>query len=484
MNHIRYSFASLLVVLSLLVGTVRGVAAPPTFAEWRDACAKLPTNRSLAGRMPPRELLPLQTFGEMDRVLDAFFAIATNGPLANPTNWVGTVPERDTFLNTQRGWFVAPQIPFEPFAQKLLLPPNARVFLEGDLHGDIHSLLAVLGRLNERKLLDGFQITDPDFYIIFLGDYTDRGFYGVEVLYTLLRLKLANADRVHFVRGNHEDLNLVSRYGFLAEGQAKYGRSFNAARILRAYDFLPVVIYLGAGNEFAQVNHGGMEPGYAPGKLLAAGGPLRFELLGKLQQAAYLKQHPDWLTNDATSLAGTREYYSDFTPTSPTVPSVIGFMWNDFTVFADEPGFTRNPDRAFVYGRTAVQHLLKTLGTGNAKVRTVIRAHQHSGIPNPLMTRLIAGNGLFRHWQETNSPSAVLASAASLANTLEHSETRSMPEGSVWTFNVVPDSVYGSGCDFSFVTFGILRMGPQFSDWRIEVERLTVPKLERTRNDQ
>ncbi|MBC8001036.1 MAG: serine/threonine protein phosphatase [Opitutaceae bacterium] len=484
MNRARHLIVSLLFVLSLSGGTVRGAEAPPTFAEWRAACAKLPTNRSLAGRMPPKALLPLQTFDELERVLDGFLAVATNGPLANPTNWVGTVPARHTFLNTQRGWFAPPQIPFEPFAQKLVLPANARVFLEGDLHGDVHSLLAVLGRLNERKLLDGFQIIDPDLHVIFLGDYTDRGLYGVEVLYTLLRFKLANPDRVHFARGNHEDLGLVSRYGFLAEGQAKYGRAFNAAKILRAYDFLPVVIYLGAGSDFAQVNHGGMEPGYSPGGLLTAEGSLRFQLLGPLQQAAYLKQHPEWLTNDTASLAEAREHYRDFIPTSPTLPSVIGFMWNDFTVFGDEPAFTRNPDRAFVYGRTAVQHILKTVSTDRAKVRTVIRAHQHSGIPNPLMRRLVASHGLFRHWQEPTSPNAALESASLLATKVERSETRALPDGSVWTFNVSPDSVYGTGCDFSFVTYGILQLGEQFSDWRMAVESLTVPKLERFANDE
>ena len=472
----RKTLACLLGALLLFAATARSADAPPTFAEWRTACAKLPTNRSLAGRQPPRELLPLQTFAELDRALDGFLALATNGPLANPTNWVGAVPERDTFLNPQRGWFTPPQIPFEPFAQKLQLPANAKVFLQGDLHGDIHSLLAVLDRLNERKLLAGFQIADADLHIVFLGDYTDRGHYGVEVLYTLLRLKLANPERVHFARGNHEDLDLIARYGFLAEGQAKYGRTFNAAKILRAYDFLPVVIYLGTGTDFAQVNHGGMEPGFSPGKLLVAEGSLRFQLLGKIMQADFLQQNPGLFKGDPASLAAAQGQFHNFTPMSPTSPSVLGFMWNDFTVFADETAFSHNPDRAFVYGRSAAQFILQSMSSDRARVHAVIRAHQHSGIPNPMMRRLIASKGLFRHWQETNSPLASSASSSALVSVIEKSEVRPIPEGSVWTFNVVPDSVYGAGCDFSFVTFGLLQLRPQFSDWQIEVESLTVPK--------
>jgi hypothetical protein len=454
-------------------GLLPAAERPPTFAEWLEDCAELPGNRTLAGRLPPRESLPLQSFAELDRVLNAFFGVVTNGPLAGKTHWVGDAALPGTFLNVQRAWFLDPPIPFQPFAQKLVLPPAAKVFLQGDLHGDLHSLLAVLRRLNDRQLLDGFAIKDPDLHVIFLGDYTDRGVYGVEVLYTLLRLKLANPDRVHFARGNHEDLSLIARYGFLAEGRAKFGAAFNAAKILRAYDFLPVVIYLGVGDDFVQLCHGGMEPGYAPATLLAAPGTNRFEFIGKLRQAEFAAKNPGWLESDPTSLAAVKEFYRDFTPTEPTMPEVLGFMWNDFTVFSDEPAFAHNPDRAFVYGRPAVQHILSKAGGGKAKVHAVIRGHQHSGIPNPLMRRLVASQGLFRHWQETNSPSAQTAASSALSSQLETTPARPIPEGSVWTFNVAPNSVYGAGCNFDFVTFGLLKLGAKFGDWRMEVESFT-----------
>ncbi len=464
--------------ICLLAGLLAGdrlfaAERPSTFAEWLEACAELPTNRALAGRLPPRENLPLQSFAELDRALDGFFGVVTNGPLATADQWVGDAASPGTFLNVQRAWFLDPPIPFQPFAQKLVLPPNAKVFLQGDLHGDIHSLLAVLRRLNDRQLLDGFAIKDPDLNVIFLGDYTDRGLFGVEVLYTLLRLKLANPDRVHFARGNHEDLSLIARYGFLAEGRAKFGAAFNAAKILRAYDFLPVVIYLGVGNDFVQLCHGGMEPGYSPAGLLGASGTNRFEFLGKLRQAEFAKQNAGWLGGDAEATAAVKEFYRDFTPTEPTQPEVLGFMWNDFTVFTDEPAFAHNPDRAFVYGQPAVRHILAKAGGAGAKVHAVIRGHQHSGIPNPLMRRLVASQGVFRHWQETHSPAAQAAASETLSPRLETEKSRPIPEGSVFTFNVAPDSVYGSGCNFDFVTFGLLRLAEKFKDWRIDVESFT-----------
>ena len=450
---------------------------PPTFAAWKAACDRLPANRSLGSRRPPASLLPLRTFAELDAALDGFFTQATQGPLSSAGSWVGSPPARDPFFNIGRAWFTGPGTAFEPFVQKLSLPPGDRVLLVGDLHGDIRSLLAMLTRWQERKWLDGFVVSEPGLQVVFLGDYTDRGQYGIEVLYTLLRLKEANPARVHLVRGNHEDASLVSRYGFLAEGESKYGSAFQPVRILRAYDFLPVALYLGSGTDFVQTCHGGMEPGFDPSVLLAAPGTNRFQLIGPLRQRAFLRANPQWLAGDATSAAAASREFEDFTPAAPTSPTILGFMWNDFTVFADEPAFSRNPDRAFVYGRPAVEELLRLASRGGASVHGVIRAHQHSGILNPMMRRLVASHGVFRHWQETQSPVAVAATPAALARTLETNSTRTLPENGVWTLNVSPDSVYGVGCGFNVATFALLQLGPRYSDWRLTVENVDVPGL-------
>lgn len=463
--------------LGLMVGLLFSVAADePSFAAWRTRCEALPYNRELNGRLPPRASLPLDSAASLEQVVDAFFAQCTNGPLANPTNWVGTAPARDGFFNVGRSWFMPPTITFEPFVEKLALAPGTRVFLEGDLHGDIHALLAVLTRLQERQWLDGFKVIQPGVQIVFLGDYTDRGLYGVEVLYTLLRLRIENPGVVHLVRGNHEDVTLAARYGFLAEAQAKYGAAFNIPKIMRVYDFLPVALYLGSGGEFAQCCHGGMEPGFAPGPLLAAGGTNRFRLVGALKQATFLREHPEWLAADKASAAAAREHLRDFEPAAPISPTVLGFMWNDFTVFARDPAFAADPDRAFVYGQSAVEFLLRLAGTAGGRVHAVFRGHQHSSVPNPLMQRLVASRGLFRHWQEPTAPAGG-ENASGLAARLDVAPSRKIPEGSVWTFNVAPDSVYGAGCQFDFATFGLLEVAPEFEAWRIEVE--TVPVLRR-----
>jgi hypothetical protein len=446
----------------------------PSYTEWRASCADLPSNRSLNGRFPATDILPLKSFGEFEKVLDAFLNVATNSTLNVSSNWVGAVPAQDTFFNIQRAWFMSPPIPFQPFAQKLQLPADAKIVVQGDLHGDIRSLLMVLNQLNEKKWLDGFKITDPKRYMLFLGDFTDRGAYGIEVLYTLFRLKIANPDRVYFSRGNHEDLTLVARYGFFAELQSKYGRAVNVAKLLRAYDFLPVVIYVGTEYDFVQMNHGGMEPGYDPGELISSPGAARYQLIGELRQKTYHERHPGWLGEDASSVNIANANFTDFTPQSPTTPSVLGFMWNDFTVYAEEPAFGYDPGRAFVYGETAAQHVLKTSSTKEHKIHAVIRAHQHSGIDNPMMRRLVASNGAFRHWQATDKKAYESTAPGQLQQYLDISPERPIPEGSVWTFNVSPDSVYGMGCNFDFVTSGVLSLAPEFAAWKLQIASFVV----------
>jgi hypothetical protein len=225
-------------------------------------CNSLPPNRKLNGRLPNNDQLPLKDLKEFKWLLDQFFEKQLTGPLSVDENWLGNKPSKETFFNTSKVYFEKGGIPFEPFAQKLNLNPESKVLFHGDLHGDLHSLNEWLKHLNREGLLDGFKATDPNLNLMFLGDYTDRGAYGVEVMYVLLRLRVENPGQVWMARGNHEDIQLTMNYGFLKEATAKYGPEFPIKRLSRIYDFLPVVIYAGHGHDYIQCNHGGMEPGY------------------------------------------------------------------------------------------------------------------------------------------------------------------------------------------------------------------------------
>jgi len=453
----------------------------PEFAQWRAACAKLPSNRVLLGQAATTKLeTALPAFDEVARALRVAFESFKTGSMNPAAHWVGGKPKAAEFFNTNRAYFLKPPIPFQPFAQKLQVPAGSEVIFHGDFHGDIHSFIATLDSLNQAGTLDGFRLAKPNCYMVFLGDYTDRGFYGIEVLYTLLRLKLANPDRVFMARGNHEDVQMIPTYGFLAECQKKYANLFNPALIGRLYDFFPVVIYVGSGTDFLQCNHGGMEPGYLPGALLDAKPAVAYQLLGQVTGGAFLAGHPELLkTADVSRRDFLKTTIRDYTPLAPMSPMINGFMWNDFTVFASEPGLGYMDGRGFVYGKAGTRIVLDASAGATARVRGVFRAHQHSSAVNPMMRRLVAGNGLFRHWHEHDSLAKANVTAATLRSEckLEYSAERPLKDGSVWTFNVAPDSYYGRGNSYKFDTYGVLTTGEAFADWKLRVVHQVVPVL-------
>ena len=79
------------------------------------------------------------------------------------------------------------------------LPPKGKVVLVGDLHGDLASLTHIL-------VNSGFveQESENPTYLVFLGDYGDRGEESPEVYGSVLSLKNIFKKRVVLLRGNHE----------------------------------------------------------------------------------------------------------------------------------------------------------------------------------------------------------------------------------------------------------------------------------------
>ena len=53
--------------------------------------------------------------------------------------------------------------------------------------------------------------------MLFLGDYVDRGEYGVEVVAYLFVLKLKYPQDVFLLRGNHESRDMATSFNFRAQ---------------------------------------------------------------------------------------------------------------------------------------------------------------------------------------------------------------------------------------------------------------------------
>lgn len=72
-------------------------------------------------------------------------------------------------------------------------PETKRIIVVGDLHGDFASFVSALDIQREK----------PGSYILFLGDYGDRGTKGIEITEALI--KLSREPGVVALKGNHEE---------------------------------------------------------------------------------------------------------------------------------------------------------------------------------------------------------------------------------------------------------------------------------------
>lgn len=68
----------------------------------------------------------------------------------------------------------------------------------GDLHGNFYDLILF------ERLLWNFSPTLSPCNLLFLGDYIDRGDYGIEIIAYLFAYKYKNPNKIFLLRGNHE----------------------------------------------------------------------------------------------------------------------------------------------------------------------------------------------------------------------------------------------------------------------------------------
>jgi hypothetical protein len=122
------------------------------------------------------------------------------------------------------------------------------VYAHADLHGDVKSLMLFLQELRAKGVIDNHWRIRPENRVIFLGDYIDRGFYGLEVLYTLMILAYNNPERVTLIRGNHENKSIYVRYnGNEMEGKIKALGQDSITffeQLDRFFETLPSALYL------------------------------------------------------------------------------------------------------------------------------------------------------------------------------------------------------------------------------------------------
>ncbi|CAG9462338.1 unnamed protein product [Pedinophyceae sp. YPF-701] len=89
----------------------------------------------------------------------------------------------------------------------------------GDLHGQFGDLMRLFEEYGAPSMTGDIAYID----YLFLGDYVDRGRHSLETVCLLLALKVEHPDHVHLIRGNHEDEDINSLFGFRDECMDRLG---------------------------------------------------------------------------------------------------------------------------------------------------------------------------------------------------------------------------------------------------------------------
>ena len=124
---------------------------------------------------------------------------------------------------------------------------SAPVIICGDIHGQIYDLIELFKKGGDM----------PSSRYVFMGDYVDRGYNGVEVLELLLALKIKYPEHITLLRGNHESRQICFAYGFYEEITRKYGNANAWEYFTDLFDYLPLAALV-EGKIFCV--HGGLSP--------------------------------------------------------------------------------------------------------------------------------------------------------------------------------------------------------------------------------
>lgn len=341
--------------------------------------------------------IQLITLEEFEATLDHYSEIM-NSSQKNPELWVAKdVP---TLFHVSKK---EPGSTFDGYTTRILSPIGTDYILVPDLHGDVHSLVAFIENLHKT----GFTLDDPlklamGCNLVFMGDFTDRGLFGVEVIYLLMRLKINNPDQVVLLRGNHEDSEMTSTLGFDYECESKFGVDGFKRCQKKIEDFnnsLPLALYYGStgtdGINYQRLAcHANAEIGYKPEKLLKMSLPLSFERIKSFNRLSEAKMLPDFQIKYGEKQVSLVDVCEDFVALTPQKPHRIGFQWFNLKIQEGEVS-TYNQTTGFETNKELTLALLDHCNDDNNVLMGMDRGHQHNPnfVANPLMELILKCNG-------------------------------------------------------------------------------------------
>ncbi|KAL7714903.1 Serine/threonine-protein phosphatase [Entamoeba marina] len=221
-------------------------------------------------------------------------------------------------------------------------------YVVGDLHGNYRDVSA-LGKLF--GLIPGINVCTCKY--LFLGDYVDRGSHQIELIVSMLCLKIISPDTIYMLRGNHESAIVngnIRGYGemsFMAQCMRYYGRRDGYYLWVEFNNVFQCMPFCAVVDSKLFCVHGGIA------KSLCSEHTNALEKIDLIERPCECK---DAMVND--------------------------MLWSDPADSSEEMALQLNPNEqgfgpnqrgkgAYVFGQVAVQNFMK-----NSGCRYIIRAHQ------------------------------------------------------------------------------------------------------------
>ena len=234
-----------------------------------------------------------------------------------------------------------------PYILKRHVNPSSEIITIGDIHGSVHSVLRHFIRLKKQGYIsDDLKITRPNIYFVFLGDYSDKGRYGIETWYLLMLLKMQNPENVFMLKGNHETFDVFKQCEFSAELKIKYDTEIQV-RILKLFETLPSAIFFSSNNKSIMFCHGGLPVNYKNELIIRKSAHLQNEIIQILSIENMTIKKLDSLYTEINFLHG-------------------------YFLYGDEIQRKSNDESVLIVGNNAAKKLLNPYG-----VVSIIRGHQH-----------------------------------------------------------------------------------------------------------
>jgi diadenosine tetraphosphatase ApaH/serine/threonine PP2A family protein phosphatase len=160
-----------------------------------------------------------------------------------------------------------------PRLEQITVDAGDSIVVVGDTHGNIDMVKSIVGQ---------FLLTDTGSVsrLLFLGDYVDRNENDIESINHILQLLVDRADQLILLRGNHEEFECNSRYGFYDNLRAEDVEDLYP-HYERMFEALPIACHIQNLGIFCC--HG-MIP-------LQSGGPVSLKTISRLGRGRTLE---DW----------------------------------------------------------------------------------------------------------------------------------------------------------------------------------------------